>query len=191
MKTAKISKGNSKINCPNVSLVPGKDCTNCAECIRECYAMKAWRMYANVRKAWKHNSDLMRKSPLEYYGSIVDYCQATKPAYFRFNVAGDIISREHLEYVDSTARCCPNTKFLIYTKNNDALANFTPAPNLTVFRSSWKTEEFITDEHCNALTVEKDQSYPADAFVCPGECGPCGNRCWHTKPGDIVVFEKH
>ena len=60
-KEITISLANSKLGkIPNISGVPVKDCINCKECRKDCYALKAYNQYPAVRKAWLSNSKLIR-----------------------------------------------------------------------------------------------------------------------------------
>ncbi len=61
MKGPIISDENAKlVNIPNIGMTPGKACANCSACRRDCYAIRPYKRYPNVKKAWDHNFRLAR-----------------------------------------------------------------------------------------------------------------------------------
>jgi ferredoxin len=194
-----ISKGNSKLGkIPNSSLVPVKDCVNCESCKKECYALKAWKQYPNVRKAWKNNSDLLRSNPMKWRDNHIEWIKKNKPRFFRFNVAGDVISSEHYQAIKGIARLCPETKFLLFTKAFKFITHLHNKPdNLTVILSLFP--KMKAPKRLEALpkayAFDNDKDYKEkrfqDALECPSNCDTCG-ICWDLpRTGKDVKFLKH
>src|SRR5210317_1681177 len=93
----KISPKNSKLGkIPNVSTIPVKDCGDCDHCRSDCYALKAWRQYPAVRKAWGNNSKAFRQDSAAAVAQVTDYLLKKKPRFFRIHVAGDFLDQTHV-----------------------------------------------------------------------------------------------
>lgn len=89
----KISYGNSKIGrIANISLPPIMSCPKDVPCSIGCYALKSYRLYENVRKAWDWNLKLLKDDPYDYFGSLIDQLKRKKQLKrFRWHVSGDIV----------------------------------------------------------------------------------------------------
>jgi hypothetical protein len=196
-EAATISEGNSKLKkIPNVSLTPIKSCpaicrTTCGR-KGECYALKAYRQYTNVRLAWDSNLDNALYNRAEFFATIHSYLAKRKPRFFRWHVAGDIPDQDYLDRMYELAEWFPDTKFLCFTKNHGL--SFRRAPvNLTIVLSMWPGMEDIGPEHLPRAWMDDgtEDRVPLDAIECPGQCDECG-MCWSLrKIGCDVVFEKH
>lgn len=187
-----ISKGNSKIgNIPNVSLSP-LQCKN-VPCRGKCYAMKSFKQYPNVRKAWEGNSRFYADNPEYYFFRLREYLYKSKPLFFRWHVAGDIPDQYYLDNMVSIARANPGTRFLAYTKchglNYDLVKHVN---NLTVIFSYWPEWGIVNNSIPAAFYLLYDN--PDDRFKgyfeCPGSCTDC-KVCWNLKPGETVAFPAH
>jgi ferredoxin len=189
-----ISDGNSKLGrIPNVSTVPGKDCGNCGACVKDCYAVKFYRMYPTVRNAWQGNSELAREDRAGFMRQIREYLTAKQPEFFRWHVAGDILDQAYLEEMKRIAREHPKVKFLAFTKMH--MLEYKRLPkNLAVVASMWPG----LDVPVNVKRLPKawmqdgtDKRVPKTAIPCPGKCDECG-MCWALPQlGRDVVFHKH
>ena len=197
--TAVVSQGNSKLGkLPNVSLVPGRDCTNCKACISTCYALKAYRAWPTVKANWGANSDLLRSDPDKYFADVRAYLERAQPTLFRIHVAGDFVSLEHvLEWI-LVALDFPGTRFLAFTKSFDYLPD-SPAElpdNLSVVVSLFPS--MALPAHLESYPIAfagelTDYATPraTDAIDCPGNCETCG-VCWSLgKKGLDVSFPFH
>ena len=73
--SVKISSGNTKLGptIPNISLPPIETCRHDAPCKKDCYAMKSFNQYPNVRNAWQHNLATYQKNPTQYFNDINFY----------------------------------------------------------------------------------------------------------------------
>lgn len=195
----KIAKGNTKIgNVWNVSLTPGKSCGD-VPCKRDCYAMKSWKMYPNVRAAWGGNLQLAETDRSAYFESIRDQLSAarTLPSLFRWHIAGDILDSDYVEDMAETAEMFPSVKFLAFTKNHAAVNEWLdiaglPA-NLSIVFSAWPGMRM---ENPHGLPVAWMQDgtetrIPENALECIGRCDTCG-MCWQlAEIGREVYFVKH
>lgn len=194
--TATISDGNSKLGkIPNVSLVPGADCLRGVPCAKasECYAFKLYAMYRSARASWKGNSLLARANPDAYFGAIDAYLERKRPRFFRWHVAGDILSQDYLAHMVDIARNHPDTKFLAFTKRHDLDYAAMPA-NLQVVFSMWPGLEKPAAPKGVRYAWMQDGTetrVPKTAVDCPGLCEDCG-MCWSLgKIRRDVVFHKH
>jgi hypothetical protein len=191
----KISEGNSKIGrVPNISLPPIKSCRLGVPCFKDCYAMKAYRQYANVRSAWDNNLELYNKDWRAYFVDLDDYLFNKRPDRFRFHVAGDIIDQKYLAQMLWTASMFPDTKFLAFTKRYD-LDMSEPVPdNLTLVLSVWPGMELPEKTQLPWAWLAEDVRRPKkEPFIsCPGKCDSCSHKCWGGISSDLhVVFERH
>ena len=194
----KISNQNSKLGkIPNISLTPIKSCVNCKECKKSCYALKAYRMYPNVRNAWDVNLDMARNNHTEFFNDINTFIAKKKPSFFRWHVAGDILGTSYLTSMIVLATNNPTTKFLAFTKNhkviNDYLASGRFPDNFTVIMSGWP--KMMLDNPYDLpvawLQDGTETRVPKTAINCPGKCDACG-MCWELpKLNKDVVFNIH
>ena len=187
-----IADGNSKMGTlPVLSLVPGRDCGNCTHCIADCYAIKAWRQYADTRTAWTRNSDAAREDRTQYFADIDAYLTRYRPEAFRWHSAGDILDQDYYRQMCQLARRHPETDFLAFTKMHELDFRGRPA-NLSIVLSMWpglrkprKTLPLAWYQDGTETRV------PADAIKCHGTCDQCG-MCWDlAKTGHDVVLLKH
>ena len=210
--TAKITPGNRKLGrIPNVSLSPIKACRACfggkaPPCAKTCYALKAFRMYPDTQACWNHNFEEAKRDLLGFMRSIVQQIQAKRqaPRWFRWHVAGDILSREYLAGMVYVARECPNTKFLVFTKQHAIVNDYystellfvkdRPA-NLTIIFSAWPGLPLVNPIGFPVAWMRpaertglSEPRIPANALECPGHCDTCG-ACWGLKRD--VVFDQH
>lgn len=186
-----ISKGNSKIgNIPNVSLRPVLDCGNCQSCAKDCYALKAFRMYPAVKNAWSNNGKVFRADPAGACNQVSNYVTHHKPEFFRWNVSGDILNQKHLDGIKSAAIANSGTKFLVFTKMHKL--NFRDIPsNLKVILSMFPTMPKHGKKLSTAWVQDgTEKRIPANAWHCPGSCLNCG-ACWNLPSGKDVYFTKH
>lgn len=197
-----ISKGNVKMGkLPNISLPPIVACKGCADiCGKDCYAMKAYRMYPKVREAWDTNYVLATTDMKEFFGQVQEtlLCGKKPVKFFRWHVGGDIPSVEYFKGMLAIAAVFPETKFLCFTKQyglvNEAVADgYLPPSNLQIVFSAWPGHP-IDNRHNFPIAWMQDGTedrVPADALECHGGCDSCG-MCWQLgKVGRDVVFHKH
>ena len=134
-----ISNGNIKLgNILNINLPPIISCQKDVPCGKEklCYALKSYRMYPNVRKAWDDNLNEFLKSPDNYYDEINLFLSKKKKiTRFRWHASGDIINDKYFDIMKQISINYPNIKFLAYTKNNTI--NYHNIPNNLIIRFSY------------------------------------------------------
>lgn len=187
-----ISPGNMKLkNIPNVSLTPCVTCADNAPCKNKCYAMKAFRMYPSVKKAWNENTEIAKSNPVKYFDDIVDYLLRKRPKYFRWHVAGDIPNQSYLGMMKHIARLFPNTRFLAFTKKHDLEFSDIPG-NLQIVYSLWP-EWGSKKVGMPAAYMQdgKENRVNGTEIICPGSCADC-KVCWHlSEIGKDVVFNVH
>lgn len=190
----------------NISLPPVMTCKPGIPCANGCYANKAWRMYENVRSAWLRNYAAYKRAPERYFEAVALACQEKKQQHFRWHVSGDIVDQAYLLGMARVALCCPDTKFLCFTKREDFIHNFRSPANLKVILSLWpgampvlapveayntawlhpdKGEGPAYEAYMHALETHAPRLLP-----CSGRCDECF-ECWHQVPGAGVVFHEH
>ena len=189
-----ISKGNTKLGkLPNISLTPIKACGKGVPCKRECYALKSYKQYPNVRKNWDDNLKAYKTDPDAYFRAIDAWFDKHHPKFFRWHVAGDIVDKGYLAGMLEVARDNPNVKFLAFTKRGDLIPSYIPG-NLQLIYSCWPATPIPT----RAKKLRKawvqdgtESRVPSDAIECPGDCEHCGLCFQLGKIGKDVVFHKH
>ena len=195
----RISTGNSKLGqrVYNINLPPISACIADAPCIKECYAMKAWVQYPNVREAWGLNLETYRHDPSQYFGAIYDYLMIhPNMKLFRWHSAGDMPDANYWLGVQQIAAAFPRISFMIFTKQYKF--DYTSAPkNLNVIISTWPgmdVPDVSTENSAHKLPwawIDEDPRAPDQhVFRCPGKCDECGYECWENKTLD-VVFKLH
>jgi hypothetical protein len=189
-----IAKGNSKLGTiPNISLTPGKSCGG--KVCSGCYAMKSYRMYPSVRKAWDANLDAYESDSEGYFEAINKYLAKHKPSMFRWHVAGDIPGDAYLAYMLEIADLHPGVKFLAFTKRHDLITDsvcrIIPS-NLSIILSMWPGMPVPDSPLPRAWMQDGTETrVPDDAIPCHGHCDSCG-MCWSLASiGRDVVFSKH
>lgn len=196
-----ISRGNSKMGKVwNMSLVPVRDCPAGIPCARDCYALKSFRMYKNVRANWEENSAFAHQDIAGFFQAIENELRAAgkkRPALFRWHVAGDILNKKYFRGMVWVAGLFPDVKFLAFTKNH-SLVNVVRAQdgelpnNLSVVFSAWPGLE-IDNPYCFPVAYMQDgtETRAAGAVECPGNCETCA-LCWKLRElRQDVVFLKH
>ena len=193
-----VSEGNSKVgDIPNFSVIPVADCNNCDHCKGSCYALKAWRMYPDVRKAWRANSKNAHKGDLT---EVREYLAKKAPAFFRIHVAGDFFSRKYWKAWLAICRENPGTRFLAFTKEFWTTIDDIPE-NLSLVQSLFPgmdTDDVSLDRPVAFAGEPEDYNNNAwahyramRAIRCPGKCDACG-MCWDLKNiGKDVRFPIH
>ena len=188
MNKIKISPRNSKLgNIPNISLIPVKDCANCGSCKGSCYALKAWKQYPAVRKAWSHNSRMFHKDINNAIDQVNAWIQDKQPEYFRWNVAGDILNQEHLDGVKAIARNNPGTRFLIFTKRHELTFKAIP-DNLSIVLSMFPGMKQTRKGLAKAWLQDGSETrIPDKALKCAGSCVNC-KICFYLNNTDSDVY---
>lgn len=201
-----ISKGNMKLgDIPNISLPPIKTCPEetCGACRKKCYAMKSYRQYPSVRKAWNENLRMFNTHTKKFWRAVLDYLFKHEPQFFRIHAGGDCPDLDYMDSWSMVAKVFPNTAFLMFTKRwawaqmLQRMALFGKAPNLRIIVSRWPGDN-VPEEVSRSLPQawvkdpkNPDTRIPANAYECPGSCKTC-KYCYTTADaGSDVVFHIH
>lgn len=176
-----VSKGNSKIgHTHNFSLAPVITCANCAQCKKICYDVKACFMYKNVMTARAENTAMVLKDLYGTFAQIASYIEHRKRNFFfRFHVAGEIISTEYFDCMVKLAKMFPNWRFWTYTKvywivNHWIDQNGMPPKNLVVMFSVWEGVKCYNPYNLPTFScIPEDKPIPEDVMLCPGNCDQC------------------
>lgn len=191
-----VSRGNSKLGrIMNWSLTPGASCSveACATCMQDgCYAMKAYRMYPQTRKAWDDNLEFCAKNLPAFKCIMSMYITIMKPTFFRVHTAGDFFSQEYAEAWAEIARRNPKVKFLAFTKQFENIRDVEFPKNFTLMVSAWPGCEIPVDiretYHVAWMQDGTETRIPETAVECSGDCSSC-KSCWGTKTD--TYFHKH
>lgn len=193
-----ISYGNSKMgNIPSVSLPPIVTCAKGCTCAKKCYAAKLCRIYANTRKAYARNLDILKNDMDNYFIQVKAAAMVTK--YFRFHVSGDIYDMNYLDRMVKLAQELPGTTFLAFTKQYNFVNNFLQyaqiPDNLKIIFSEWPGMHMENPHNLPVAHVIFKGSEPADDWkICGGNCSECACRgvgCWELKKGEHIAFYEH
>ena len=193
-----ISKGNSKMGfIPSVSLPPIVTCAKGCTCAKKCYAAKLCRIYANTRKAYARNLDILKNDMDNYFIQVKAAAMVTK--YFRFHVSGDIPDMNYLDRMVKLAQELPGTTFLAFTKQYNFINNFLQyaaiPDNLKIIFSEWPGMPMNNPHNLPVAHVIFKGSEPADDWkICGGNCSECACRgvgCWELKKGEHIAFYEH
>jgi len=187
-----ISKGNMKLGkIANISLAPILSCDKKVECSKDCYALKAYRLYPNVKKAWADNLKIYRKDPDLYFNTIDKFLSNGKTSFFRWQQAGDIYDQAYYNRMVEIAKKYKDIKFLVFTKKYHL--DFSTKPdNLEIVFSAWPGRDIPKTKFKIAWMNDGiENRIPNNAIECPGNCESCG-MCWNlSKLNKDVYFNKH
>ena len=193
-----ISKGNKKMGfIPSVSLPPIVTCAKGCTCAKKCYAAKLCRIYANTRKAYARNLDILKNDMDNYFTQVKAAAMVTK--YFRFHVSGDIPDMNYLDRMVKLAQELPGTTFLAFTKQYNFINYFLEyaqiPDNLKIIFSEWPGMPMMNPHNLPVAHVIFKGQEPADDWkICGGNCSECACRgvgCWELKTGEHIAFYEH
>lgn len=206
----KISITNSKLGgqIPSINLPPIITCRHNAPCAHLCYARKGNFCYANVKKSHLDNLNHYLQNPESYFDSIIAYLNGlTTYRFFRWHSSGDIVDAQYLEGIIKVANKCPQTKFLVFTKQFEIVNNYfiershglaILPKNLRIVFSMWDKEFNKTVDNLFEFPTtwvrfkdgSVDDAIPETALPCVGKCYECV-ACWDLRQGQSTVFKQH
>lgn len=208
----RISGGNRKIGLVmNVSLAPIITCGKmCKHCRGLCYDIKACLQYVNVRIARAINTALALYDMPRYFAEIeaaINRRRVNK--YFRWHVAGDIISAEYFAMMVEIARRHPDFIFWTYTKQYALVNAYIAAhgnskeaaipANLHIMFSEWKivkNDKVIAIPFPNPygmpiFTIRFAEEEIPNLFKCPGNCDFCKQHICGCIAGQSTYNDAH
>ena len=180
-----LSKGNSKLpKTTGIFNLPAiQTCSNCFDCRKYCYALKAERMYPNVLPSrmsnWRDSLGqlFVNKTVLRIIKLNVDT--------IRIHESGEFFSQAYwLKWV-SIAKQLPGIQFYAYTKSIELDFSERPA-NLRIIASV--PGNFGLDG--TALVVKDKNVKLKGFFTCQGNCKVC-SYCNKSKGFVKVAFPLH
>lgn len=219
--TIKLSKGNKKLISNKdtkfliFSIPPQSTCPYATEhCKSACYAMKAWKAYPNVRKAWTNNYiETLRDDFIDNMINAIEK-EANKPSYknakevvVRIHESGDFYSRLYVYKWLVIARHFASkhnnkVRFMAYTKSvkffglGDYGFDLAHLGNVTVRFSLWDDtpamDAFIAKRIAMLPTytaVDKFTTEPSKERCACVDCGHC-RKCWN-KSINMIKCEIH
>ncbi len=196
-------RGNSKLgkdvlvfNIPPGGKKIGGTCRPTAWCNANCYAMKGLHLFPSVKKAnqWRLSLSLQA----DFVESAIAELKRTNKQFVRIHSSGDFYSEEYVNKWITICTRCPEKQFLAYTKSRHLIASLKKLarlPNVVLYESLDSSRPKALTPHLLRASIEEDFTEKAakkrirETISCPGECEPCGHKCWD---GDKhVVFHKH
>ena len=196
-----ISDGNIKIGrVLNVSLPPVVTCSNCGECQKLCYDIKACNQYPDtVVDARARNLAILKKNRNEYFNRIEDKIRRRRAnKYFRWHVAGDIVDYDYFCRMVEVAKNHPDFIFWTYTKAYGTVNEYVkrngrdaiPA-NFSIMFSEWRGMPMDNPYGFPEFKVVfKDEEEP-NGFYCPGNCDICKAIHRGCLAGETTYCKEH
>ncbi len=177
----------------SVSLPPIITCPDYVPCTKDCYVVKnIYRYLPRAKKAYENNLKIWQNDPDSYFDQLRINVRHKKYPLFRYHVSGDIPSQDYYNRMLKLANECPETRFMVMTKNREIEFDDSPRGNkLKVLISIWP-----------GIEVPRNLNYPmvfmqdgtekrcGGAIQCGGGCDKC-QACWDVKPGGKIVINKH
>lgn len=197
----KVSKGNAKLGqIQSVSLPAGLTCRGDSECAKKCYAMRLERMRPSVRSAYKHNYELLKRSPAIFWREIEASIMMSR--FFRFHVSGDIPDTSYLKHMVEIAARNQHCDILCFTKKYEIVNGFIACGgvipnNLHLILSAWrglKMENPYGLPEAHVRYRDGTTTASTTAVECGGNCTDCAmtdGGCWTLRNGQQVVFDEH
>ena len=202
-----LSKGNKKLVSNNDvrfliwSIPPISTCPFATKlCTKFCYAMKAWKAYPNVRKAWTENfnetlsADFVDNMLAELWGEIAKpkYNKA-KQIVVRIHESGDFYCEDYanewlniawnMELFKAVHPNAEKVKFMAYTKSIKYFADADIPNNMTIRFSLWSdtepSQKALAEEMGLPIytAVESFTNEPKKERCECVDCGKC-RKCW-------------
>lgn len=200
----KLSHGNKKlVSTKDVkfliwSIPPQTTCPYATEhCKASCYAMKAWKAYPNVRKAWteNYNETLKHKTDDNFVSNMVNAITAelNRPSFkrakeiiVRIHESGDFYSQAYANawrLIASRFMEDERIHFMAYTKSVSYFMDGRTPSNMTVRFSLWDDTKPSQTAMATKLglpvytAVDEFTNEPESERCGCDDCGSCG-KCW-------------
>lgn len=202
----KVNRGNTKTGkqCYVINFPPITTCRLNAPCASICYAMKAYRLYPQVKTCYDNNLMSWRDRPKEIMWEILAQIPEKK-SVCRLFASGDFSDINFFLLMVEIAKARPLTTFYAYTKQYeivncamDLLKGILPE-NLKIIFSEW--DGLLMPNPYNfpvARVILKSDTLLVKAIKlksgklcgCQASCYECG-YCWKMKSGQAVLFDQH
>ena len=186
-----ISSGNVKIGrVMNFSLAPIITCGKaCAVCAGYCYDIKACVQYPGSVIDSRARNTALAQSHIDIIFERIDKAMSRrrKNKYFRWHVAGDIISEEYFDMMVKLARLHPDFTIWTYTKQYAIVNAYCKKhgrdsipSNFTIMFSKWDGLEMLNPYNFPSFTcklkagnVDTSVDWFKKTYKCPGNCDVC------------------
>lgn len=196
-----ISRDNHKTGpIPVINLPAGETCRDDAPCMKECYALKMYRVHPNNIDAHRRNLNAYRNNPKFFFDFVA--ASTALDRFCRWFGFGDIVDAEFLAGMVRVARKNKNTKYLAFTKKFNLVNAYLDSgkkfpKNLTIILSCWGASFPAINPHNLPVAHVRfkgdnpeNADIPIDAFPCAGDCATC-IACWRMRAGESVCFDLH
>ena len=189
----RLVKGNSKLyNILIFDLTAVKSCLNCKDCSKNCYAVKAQRMYTDTMIFRECNFDMVKTNISLLKKLLCEQLSKTKITSVRIHSSGDFYNQAYLDMWSEVISLYPHIKFYAYTKV-DKILNFDKIVKHTNFNLICSLIEgqinFGSVAYCEELSKKHN------TFICPvgynSKTVKCGKECSYCISEKNVCFVQH
>lgn len=186
-----MSKGNMKIDKAVLifDLLAVYTCPNCAECRKDCYALKAQRQYADTWNKRYINTWLAVNALNVLEGLLVDQLTKDARTAVRVHSSGDFFSQSYVDMWLRIARKFPSKVFYAYTKTTE-IFNFDLPSNFNIVNSCLPDGSVNFGDMAFIEHARKEFK----CHVCGCGINPetkCGKTCTACQTEKYVIFLKH
>jgi len=196
IKPERMATGNMKLHNILIFDLPAiETCLNCSDCKAKCYAMKAQRLYHDVRIYRKTNLELFKIDKELLKELIVSQIQNSKVGSVRLHSSGDFFSQDYIDFWCDIIGMFKDIKFYAYTKVKD-LFDFSIIEGLNNFNL---IDSYVNDIMLNFGSYEycKQLQKNYGTFICPATMNhnndsvKCGLDCTYCITKKNVCFIEH
>ena len=156
----------------------------------KCYALKAARMYPNVKESRKFQTEYWRTT--DNFQKLADFNDLYRMhprkmptvTAVRFNESGDMRGAEDLAFLIMLAIEHPELEVYTYTHNEELMRHIdaTKLPDNLTINLSYRNDK----EGFNTFCADVDYDGAEDTLTCPGDCKIC-SLCQESKGLNIAV----
>ena len=199
----RLQRGNDKTGplCWTVSLIPIVDCSNCSECMWQCYDLRNDCRFERVRNDRCRNSAIHMSDPERFWNEIDTEVKKNFVTQLRINVGGDLLESD-FGYIAELGKKNPKTMILFFTKNYKGINSFLDSnefpENVKPIMSCWENMEMSNPHQlpCSHVLYEDGRTTAPQygAIYCGGNCSECAFKdegCWNLKKNEHVIFKVH
>lgn len=182
----RMSTGNKKIVDTLIFNMPAGKNGTCGQTCQGCYALKASRLYPNVKVQREHNKYLFDNHKDTLLTLLLTQLHYSDLQVVRVHESGDFFSQEYLNFWIDIASLLPDKLFYAYTKTVNLFGNVPDNFNII---NSW------IDGKPNYGTIEQCKEWSKQGYlICPATQSKnirCNKDCFHCHYQTKVCFVKH
>lgn len=194
-----FSMGNIKLG-NNIAITKLKEvftCLDCADCAKDCYALKASNLRPTVNNyRWLHTFMVINHMDIYETWLIEDLRKIeSKVKFVRIHESGDFFNQDYLNMWTRIIKLFPNLKFYFYTKSENILdfSEMLSLSNVNRVKSHLPNGDVNFDDEATIKEKCKKYNVPLCPYGVDGqtEMVHCGTQCTTCMNSDCVGFVKH